>query len=77
MATILLHPRSLYISKNLISKTNTLTTRDLQPSKALSPMWVTEFGMVKLAKELQPEKASPPMWVTEFGMVKLTRALQP
>ena len=25
---------------------------ELQPKKAPSPMWVTEFGMVKFAKEL-------------------------
>ena len=40
-------------------------------------MWVTEFGMVKLAKALHSRKAPSPMWVTDSGMVKFVKELQP
>ena len=40
-----------------------------QPSKALSPIDVTESGMVMLVSEEQPRKAWPPIDVTESGMV--------
>ena len=33
-------------------------TRELQPAKALLPMWVTEPGMVKFTKDLHPKKES-------------------
>ena len=39
-------------------------------------MWVTEFGMVKVANDLQRQKAHFPMWVTESGMVTFTKNLQ-
>ena len=41
----------------------------LQPTKAPSPILVTEFGMVIDVKPLQPAKALFPILVTEFGMV--------
>ena len=50
-----------------------LHLKELQPTKAPFPMWVTESGMIKFTKELQPTKAPFPMWVTEFGMVKFTK----
>ena len=38
-------------------------------------MWVTEFGIVRLAKEVQFANANIPIWVTESGIVKLTKEL--
>ena len=43
--------------------------RPLHPSKANSPILVTEFGMVIDVKPEQPEKAPSPILVTEFGIV--------
>ena len=40
-------------------------------------MWVTEFGMVKLAKAVQFAKAKFPMWVTESGMINLANVSHP
>ena len=48
----------------------------LQYSKAQSPIFVTELGMVTDFKPLQPEKAPPPILVTEFGMVTDVNLLQ-
>ena len=50
--------------------------RPLQPLKALSPMLVTELGIVT---EVRPQymKACVPMLVTELGMVTKVRPLQP
>ena len=39
-----------------------------QPENALSPMLVTEFGMVMLVRREQPENAYSPILVTEFGI---------
>ena len=44
-------------------------------AKALFPMWVTESGMVKLAKDVQFWKEQASMWVTESRMVQLARDL--
>ena len=50
--------------------------RPLQPSKAFSPMEVTEFGIFTLVRPLQPSKAFSPMNWTEFPIIKLVRPLQ-
>ena len=43
--------------------------KSLQPAKALSPILVTEFGMVADNNPLQSEKVPSVILVTEFGMV--------
>ena len=43
--------------------------KPLQRSKALSPILVTEFGIVTDVKPLQLSKAPYSILVTEFGMV--------
>ena len=48
-----------------------------QPEKALSPIFVTLFGMVTEVSALQLEKAMSPIFVTLFGMVTEVRDLQP
>ena len=48
-----------------------------QPEKALSPMFVTEFGIVTDVKLLQPKKAKLLILVTEFGIVIDVKLLQP
>ena len=48
-----------------------------QPKKALSPIFVTLFGMVTEVRELQLKKALSPILVTPFGMVTEVRELQP
>ena len=50
--------------------------RPLHPSKANSPILVTEFGMVIDVKPEQPEKAPSPILVTEFGIVTDVKPLQ-
>ena len=45
--------------------------RFIQPAKALSPIVITELGMVRLVRPLQPEKALFPIMVTELGMLIL------
>lgn len=42
-----------------------IEVRPLQPSKALSPIEVTELGIVIEVRPLQPSKAFFPMEVTE------------
>ena len=51
--------------------------RLLQPEKALSPILVTELGIVTEVRLLQPQKASLPILVTELGIVTEVRLLQP
>ena len=45
-----------------------------QPLNALSPMLVTELGMVTEVREEQPLNALHPMLVTELPMVMEVRA---
>ena len=54
-----------------------IEVREEQPSKAHSPILVTEAGMVIEVREKQPEKALSPILVTEAGMVIEVRAEQP
>ena len=51
--------------------------RDLQPSKAACPIFVTLLGMVTEVKELQPLKALSSIVVTLLGMVTEVREIQP
>ena len=51
--------------------------KEIQPSKAHGPIFLTVSGMVKLVKELQPSKAPSPISVTEYGMSNLVKELQP
>ena len=51
--------------------------KEMQPSKAHGPIFLTVSGMVKLVKELQPSKAPSPISVTELGMSNLVKELQP
>lgn len=44
-----------------------------QPSKAWSPMYVTESGITTVARLLQPKKACWPMYVTESGIPNVAR----
>ena len=48
----------------------------LQPLKALSPIEVTEIGIVTDDKLLQPLKASTPIEVTELGIETDDKLLQ-
>lgn len=48
----------------------------LQLRNAITPMKVTESGMVTLVKLLQPSNAISPIEVTESGMVTLVNLLQ-
>jgi len=48
---------------------------ELQPEKTLSPIVVTEFGIMMHLRE-QPEKTSLPMVVTVFGIVISLREVQ-
>ena len=41
----------------------------VQSSNALSPMFVTEFGIAIDVNPVHPRKASFPMLVTEYGIV--------
>ena len=59
-----------------ISSGSVKVCKPLQPQKALSPMDVTELGMVTEVRPLQPAKARYPMDVTELGMVTEVRPLQ-
>ena len=52
-------------------------TRDLQPSKAYSPIVVTLFGIFMLVRESQNAKAESPIVVTLFGMFMFTMDSQP
>ena len=49
--------------------------RELQPSKAFSPIVVTLFGMFTEVRELQPLKVYHPIVVTLFGMFTEVRDL--
>lgn len=49
--------------------------RELQPPKAISPMVVTELGMVMEVREVQPPKASSPMVVIPSRSVTILRLL--
>ena len=51
--------------------------KEIQPSKACRPIFLTVSGIVKLVKELQPSKACSPISVTELGMSNLVKELQP
>ena len=51
--------------------------KEIQPSKAHGPIFLTVSGMVKLVKELQPSTAPSPISVTECGMSHLVKELQP
>ena len=46
--------------------------KDEQSSNTLSPMLVTESGMVTDCKDLQPKNAPRSMLVTESGMIKFS-----
>jgi len=50
---------------------------ELQPSKAWSPMLVTDGGIVRLANELHPRKAPSPILVTDGGILRLTNEVHP
>ena len=50
--------------------------RLLQPEKALSPILVTELGIVTEVRPLQFSKAPSPILVTELGIVTEVRLLQ-
>ena len=45
-----------------------IEARDLQPSKAPSPILVTEAGMATEVRAEQPQKAEKPILVTEEGI---------
>ena len=51
--------------------------RLLQPSKAVLPILVTEFGIVTEVRLLQPSKTVSSILVTELGIVTEVRLLQP
>ena len=54
-----------------------MVIKELQPSNAPYPIWVTDFGMVKLLKELQSRNASSPIVIfADSGMVRLVNELQ-
>ena len=53
------------------------SANELQPSKAHSPITVTELGMVTFANDRQPWKAQSPITVTESGMVTFANERQP
>ena len=55
---------------------NITERRAVVPLKALSPMVVTDDGMVTDGREVQPEKAPPTMVVTEDGIVTDVREVQ-
>ena len=42
---------------------------EVQPSKAKTPILVTELGIVTLVSEVQPEKALNPILITELEIV--------
>ena len=44
---------------------------DLHPKKTLSPIEVTEFGIIMLCNDLHPEQTLSPIEVTESGIVTL------
>ena len=48
---------------------NTTVVKPVQPEKALSPIEVTELGIVTEVKLVQPEKASEQIEVTELGII--------
>ena len=54
-----------------------MLVRPEQPSNALSPMLVTDEGMVMLVKPVQSLNAKSPMLVTDEGMVMLVKPVQP
>ena len=54
-----------------------MLSNELQPSKAKSPMAVTDWGIVMLSKELQPSKALFEMNVNDSGRVMLAKELHP
>lgn len=49
----------------------------VQPWNALSPIWVTLFGMVTAVKPKQPLNARLPMVVTLSGSVTVVKPVQP
>ena len=58
------------------SQTVRLSTCNLS-SKASSPMYITDLGIVMLARDSQPSKALCPMVVTDSGIVMLAKERQP
>ena len=54
-----------------------ILTRELQKENALSPIFVTEEGIVILDSELQPPNVPTPISVTDEGIVILDREAQP
>ena len=51
--------------------------RDVQPSKALPAIFVTESGMSMERRDVQPLNADQPISITESGMSMERRDLQP
>ena len=50
---------------------------ELHPSKALSPMLVTDDGIARLANDLHPTKVLLPMLLTDDGIARLANELHP
>ena len=55
----------------------TMSVRPVQPSKAFSPITVTELPMTMSVRPVQSSKADFPIYVTESGMTMLVRPVQP
>ena len=66
---------SITVKVSLFSDISILVN-DLQKEKAISPIDITESGIVILLNESQLEKASSPIVVTEFGIVILLNESQ-
>ena len=67
---------NLNFSLSYVLREIKMDCKDRQAENALSPMLVTESGMVTDCKESQPKNAQSPMLVTESGMVTECKNLQ-
>ena len=62
---------NLNFSLSYVLREIKIDCKDLHHQNTVSPMLVTESGMVTDCKDLQPSNAPSPILVTESGMIKL------
>ena len=73
---VLIIALQLSLESYVLFSLETLMEVRSQPKKALSPMLVTELGIVMEVRPVHPAKELLPMLVTELGMVMEVRLVQ-
>ena len=80
VSVVAVHPSKGLAEEDILAQLMALYSTCVKPLsfwKALSPIEVTELGMVNVPVRLvQPTKAQPPIVVTELPRLKLVKPLQ-